>query len=333
MSAAGVWTGLGDSVFLAGVGDRDRDPPRVALTVAGGAAVGLVAATCCLLLVLVAYAILIGEGARGLEGLSDAAQALGEATTPTAGQAVLMLVMAAAVDAVFWVVFVAFAAVIVAQPLIAYVTAAVRIRWRLLAVAGALSAAAMAPMVVAERLLSAPGSPPPFLAISPFLGERLAYVAAALLLVPAAAAAEELFFRGWLLRQLGAFLRRPLPLIATTALSFSALHFDFAPDVFLTRALMGAGFAYMTLRLGGIEFSTGAHAVNNLLIVLFLQPLNLDQSAGPNITAFSLIEDLFLVGGYVLITELVARSPAMRWLAGLRLEEVSPSRTISARFG
>ena len=34
---------------------------------------------------------------------------------------------------------------------------------------------------------------------------------------------------------------------------------------------MGAGFAYMTLRLGGIEFSTGVHAANNLLIVLFIQ--------------------------------------------------------------
>jgi membrane protease YdiL (CAAX protease family) len=190
----------------------------------------------------------------------------------------------------------------------------------------------ISPLVAAERLLDPQGGAPPFLAVSTLPLDRIAYGLSALLLIPAAAA-EELLFRGWLLRQAGAFLRRPLPLVAVSALTFSALHFDFAPDAFLTRAVMGAGFAYMTLRLGGIEFSAGAHAVNNLMIVLFLQPLDINPGGRADLSNFSIVEDLVLIGGYVLITELVARSTVLRRLAGVRERELSPAPRISTRFG
>jgi hypothetical protein len=121
-------------------------------------------------------------------------------------------------------------------------------------------------------------------------------------------------------------------MIGATSLAFSALHFDFSPDAFLTRALMGAGFAYMTLRLGGVEAAAGAHAVNNILIMLFLQPLAPDPQAGAEGSAFWPAEDVALVGGYGLITELVARLPGLRRLAGVRLAEVSPSQDVSAHF-
>ena len=331
MSAPGVWTGLTDSAFLAGAPDRERDPGRLAATLIGGLALGFVAATCLLLLVLVAYAILTGQGARGLSGLGEVWRAFGDPQAAAPGLTVIRLIGLTSVDAVFWVVFVAFAALIVGHPLIAYLTSASHLRWRLLVVGMALAAAVMGPLVAAERLMTVDGPAPPFLSVSPLIGDRFAYALSSLLLIPAAAA-EELFFRGWLLRQTGVFLRRPFTLIAVTALMFSALHLDFTPDAFLARTVMGAGFAYMTLRLGGIEFSTGAHAINNIMIVLFLQPLSADQAAGADISAYSLLEDLALVGGYVLITELVARSSALRWLAGVRPEEISPTRDISAHF-
>src|SRR5271165_1086459 len=118
-----------------------------------------------------------------------------------------------------------------------------------------------------------------------------------------------------MLRQTGAFARRPVMLIAVTSLTFSALHFDFNPGAFLTRALMGAGFAYMTLRLGGVEFSTGAHAANNILIVLFAEPLTLKTLAEPSkLTLGSFAEDAALIVGYIVITEAVARlAPLRRW--------------------
>lgn len=331
MSAPGVWAGLTDSAFLAGIDDREREPARLVTIVFGGLVLGLVAAVCGLLLVMIAYAILIGEGTRGAAVLGEVARAVADPQVVGPGLSVLRLVLATAVDGVFLVVFVAFAAVMVHRPLHIYVTAAPRIRWRLLAVAMALSAAAMAPVVVAEHLLIAGGAAPPVLGVSPLPGDRIAYALSALLLLPAAAA-EELFFRGWLLRQTGAFLRRPAMLIGVTSLTFSALHLDFNPDAFLTRALMGAGLAYMTLRLGGIEFSAGVHAVNNMLIVLFLQPLSLQQTQEAGVSAFSLIEDLALIGGYVLITEAVARFEPLRRLAGVRIAEVSRPQDFSAHF-
>ena len=330
MIATGVWAGLAESVFVGGVGERERDPARLTMTLIGGVALGAIAATCGMILVMVAYALFLGEGARGLEGLGDAGKALSDARLNSPVLTVMRLITATAVDGVFLVVFVAFAAALARQPLHVYVTAAAQIRWRLLAAGLLFSAAAMAPVVVADRLLAGGGATAlPVLAVSSGAGERLAYVASSLLLLPAAAA-EELFFRGWLLRQASAFLRRPAILIAATALTFSTLHFDFNPDAFLTRALMGAGFAYMTLRLGGIEFSTGAHAVNNIVIVLFVQPLAFDAGAASDMSALSLAEDAALIGGYVLITELVARLPALRRLAGVRLDEVSGGGGVTA---
>jgi uncharacterized protein len=332
LSAGGVWTGLSDSAFLAGTSERERDPAHIAGGVIGGGLVGLVAAVCGMLLALACFAILTGQGARGIAGLADLAEGLRSGAAPAVSSQMLTIVLAAGVDGVFMLTFVAVAALVAGLPLIAYVTCAPRVRWRLFLLSLALAAAMMSPLVAAERLLDPQGGAPPFLAVSTLPLDRIAYGLSALLLIPAAAA-EELLFRGWLLRQAGAFLRRPLPLVAVSALTFSALHFDFAPDAFLTRAVMGAGFAYMTLRLGGIEFSAGAHAVNNLMIVLFLQPLDINPGGRADLSNFSIVEDLVLIGGYVLITELVARSTVLRRLAGVRERELSPAPTISTRFG
>jgi membrane protease YdiL (CAAX protease family) len=131
---------------------------------------------------------------------------------------------------------------------------------------------------------------------------------------------------------LAAFTRRPGVLIVVTALAFAAAHFDFAPDAFLTRALMGAGFAYMTLRLGGIELSTGAHAANNILILLFIEPRTVKASAGHAVAAGIGLGDLVLVASYLLITEAVVRIAPLRQWAGVRPAEIAPP-TLAQRFG
>jgi hypothetical protein len=77
---------------------------------------------------------------------------------------------------------------------------------------------------------------------------------------------------------------------------------------------MGAGFVYMTLRLGGVEFSTGAHAANNILIVLFIQPLSLKPTPSTGVSADSLFQDVFLLASYVIMAEVAARwAPLRRW--------------------
>jgi hypothetical protein len=292
--------------------------------VIAGACVGLVASIACWILVLVPYTLIVGLGREGLMGLGKVALMFKDADAHDLGITVLRLAESTATDGAFPLAFVALAATITSRPFQHYVTAAKSIRWRLVLVGLGLTFVAMAPLVIASRL-SASGAPPaPILDIAPTIGGRLVYVLAALLLIPSAAA-EELMFRGWLMRQLAAFTRSPVMLIFATAVAFSAAHFDFSPDAFLTRTLMGAGFAYMTLRLGGIELSTGAHAANNILFILFIEPLNptVTSQAG-GLPAGVLIGDVILVMGYVAIAEAAARYAPLRHWAGVDEVDITP---------
>ena len=323
MSGPGVWAGLAESTFLADIDARDRDPMRLLASVIGGFVVGFVAAMACWILVLVPFTIAVGRGGDVFKGVGEVALMLQDFPKGGLTFNLLRLVVATATDGTFLVAFVALAAILAKRPFLAYVTVAAKVRWRLLAAGLALSVLAMAPLIAADRLLAPDGLAIPILAISPGPVGRLAYGLSALLLIPAAAA-EELLFRGWLLRQTAAFTRRPAMLVVFTALVFSALHFDFAPGALLTRALMGAGFAYMTLRLGGIEFSTGVHAANNILIVLFIEPLTLQNAgASSDLSLGALLEDVALIAGYIVITEAVVRVAPMRRWAGVRLEELA----------
>jgi hypothetical protein len=288
----------------------------------------MVAATACWILVLVPYTFLVGLGHQGLIGLGKVAVMFQDPDAHDLGVSILRLVAATGTDGVFPLAFVALAATITNRHFQKYVTSAPRVRWRLVLMGLGLAGFALSPLLLAQWA-SAPG-PLPMLAIAPdFLG-RSAYGLAALLLIPAAAA-EELMFRGWLLRQIAAFTRKPGMVIGSTAVLFSAAHLDFTPDAFLNRALMGAGFAYMTLRLGGIELATGAHAANNLLIVLFIEPLTLQSPGRGDLSAVAWLSDIILLAGYVVITEAVARiAPLRRW-AGVRASEVAPEGG-AARF-
>jgi membrane protease YdiL (CAAX protease family) len=331
MNAPDTWAGLADSAFLSGSAERERDPARILCAIAGGAVLGLAAAMAGLLLVMIPYTLLIGEGTRGLTGLGDALRTLTDPRVAGLGVTTARLAVAAASDGMFLLVFVTVAAVMAVRPLHDYVTVAPRVRWRLLALAMGLAFVGMSPLVLLERMITPVDPTPPFLGVSPALGDRILYALSTLLLVPAAAA-EELFFRGWLLRQTAAFLRRPLILVVGPALIFSTLHFDFNPDAFLARTLMGAGFAYMTLRLGGIEFSSGVHAMHNMMIVLFLQPLTFEPAAEGDLTLSALVWDLGLLAGYVAMTEAVARTPLLRWLGGIAPAELSRVDRISEHF-
>ncbi len=89
-----------------------------------------------------------------------------------------------------------------------------------------------------------------------------------------AAAAEEVAFRGVLLRLTALVIRHPLILCLINGLLFSALHLDPDPVGFVARALSGAIWTWAALRLGGLEFATGAHLANNLLISLVWAPMS-----------------------------------------------------------
>jgi membrane protease YdiL (CAAX protease family) len=325
MTGKGIVAGLADSAFIADLDARDRLPVPIVATLAAGPLVAFVAALAAMVFVLATFTLLSGHGQEGLDGLKRTILALKDPGAPTLANQTLELFLDGSVNGVVALAFVAVAAAFAHRPLHRYLTAAPQVRWRLLAIGLVLSALVLAPVLIFDRLVSGAGHPLPLMTMSPNVLARLAYAATSLLFVPAAAA-EEIFFRGWCLRQFAAFSRRPLYTIVGTALVFSALHFDFNPDSFLTRTLMGMGFAYMTLRLGGIEFSTAVHATNNILIILFVAPITLQPAGqGTNITIESLAVDIAIVVGYLAITEVVARSATIRRWAGVRTSELSPT--------
>ena len=76
-------------------------------------------------------------------------------------------------------------------------------------------------------------------------------------------------FRGYLLQQVGAFTRRIWLVLLINGVIFALFHLEFDPGALAARALLGAVFAWATLRLGGLEFGIGAHAAQNLGVALF----------------------------------------------------------------
>ncbi|HEY5105875.1 MAG TPA: type II CAAX endopeptidase family protein [Caulobacteraceae bacterium] len=352
MSERGVVAGLADSAFLAGLGARDKSPWRIALTLVGGLVVGAIAALAGFILAWTIYMVLTGYWREGLAGLQHVAVALKAADGKDLKSALLVMVTAVTTNGPFALAFVGLASILAGHRFWDYVSAAPAVRWRLLLAGLVLSVIVVAPVMAVDRLFSPQAITAPFLAVSPKAAGRAIYILAAIALLIPAAAAEEIIFRGWLLRQLAAFSRSPAILIVTTGVLFSVVHLlpehatfssflsDLArnivanPGALLDRTLMGGGFAYMTLRLGGIEFSTGAHAANNILIVLFIEPLTLKTvaSAG-DLSMASLLEDVALVLGYILITEAVARiAPLRRW-TGVQAAEISSPTLGAASIG
>lgn len=320
MGVLSVWRGLGASAFLADISPRDREPARIAAVIVAGACVGLVASVACWILILVPYTVYVGYGREGMLGLGKAALRFEDNHFQGVGITLVRLVASTATDGAFPLAFVSLAAVMTSRPFQHYVTSAPRVRWRLLILGLFLSFVVIAPLLITAELANPTAGRPSLMSLTPHLARRALYVVAALLLVPSAAA-EELMFRGWLMRQVAAFTKNPALLVFATAIAFSAAHFDFTPDAFLARVVMGAGFAYMALRLGGLELAVGAHAANNILFILFVAPFSLRERAAPG----PWFGDFGLVAGYILITEAVVRiGPLRRW-AGLADAEVSPT--------
>ncbi|MBP6545390.1 MAG: CPBP family intramembrane metalloprotease [Phenylobacterium sp.] len=155
------------------------------------------------------------------------------------------------------------------RPLRSWITVAPRFRWSVLAWgAGAGVIAIMVLNLISVFVPQGPGEAPILDAGEP-LTQRLVYLAACGLGFLIAAWAEEVVFRGYLLQQVGAFTRRIWLVLLINGVIFALFHLEFDPGALAARALLGAVFAWATLRLGGLEFGIGAHAAQNLGVALF----------------------------------------------------------------
>jgi membrane protease YdiL (CAAX protease family) len=108
------------------------------------------------------------------------------------------------------------------------------------------------------------------------------------LLLPAQTWAEEFFFRGWVLNWAST-----LPLFSQVFISgivFAWPHMgnpEAATDTTLALSayfLLGAGWAYVSLRSGGIELAMGAHLANNAFSLL---AVGYDDAALPTAAVFT----------------------------------------------
>ena len=90
------------------------------------------------------------------------------------------------------------------------------------------------------------------------------------LLVPFQAAAEEYIFRGLIMQTIGAWVRPvPVAIVVSTVL-FTIGHTQYEIWGALSVAVMGAGFAIVTWRTGGLEAAIALHVVNNVIALLLL---------------------------------------------------------------
>lgn len=84
-----------------------------------------------------------------------------------------------------------------------------------------------------------------------------------LLLVPVQAATEEYLYRGVLLQSVGAWVRFAPVTIVVSAVLFGVSHAYDGWGI-LTVMVMGVGFAFVTIRTGGLEAGIAMHTVNNV---------------------------------------------------------------------
>lgn len=316
---------LSQSAFIADLTTREKSLWRVTVTVLVAIVAGIPIALIVGVIASVVFGAVSGLFQGDLRTIARHVSALLDPNHVSLTSSLGIMFLVVATNGALALTLVGVAALLTGRRLKNYVSVAPRIRWRLLACGLALSALAIAPTVLVSEALDPHPPVPPLLTMAADWPTRLGYALACIALLVPAAAAEELVFRGWLLRETAALTRAPWVLMAVNGVLFSAVHGQFEPSAFLLRALMGAGFVYMTLRLGGIEFSTGAHAANNIIIVLFIQPLTTALPPPQPMTWTDPLQDGYLLVSYVVLTEVVLRwAPLRRW-TGAGLGEHPPA--------
>lgn len=315
MAIAAIFEAMRASRFLADLTSYDRDARRLAVAVPVGvlaavAAAVLGAASACLLVMVVVSGLDGAPAAAALFAVFDQ-----PARAETEGLASLFLLsVLAGVNGAAALAFVAVSAGLSHRPIRGYAVVGGVFRTRLLVAGLVLVGAIMVALVIAAASLGAGAPTPPILALASTSLGRATYAGFAIMLLVIAAAAEEIVFRGWLLKHAGAFTRSPVILMAVNGLLFALIHFDPNPGAFLIRAAMGAGLTWMTLRTGGIELAIGAHAANNIVILLLLRPLSLTPEALHPFQLTSLVGAVGIGAGYALLAEAVVRWPIVtRW--------------------
>lgn len=320
-TASEVFQALRHPAFPGRIDGRDRNVLWFLLTFILAVAAGAVLAVICFIAATIIF-FLINVASGGTEGAKTALEhVMALVQNPPdrldLKDSITAFVLLAAINTPLAAGAVLVAALMGRKPFRMFLTAAPRFRWRLLGAAMVMLPVLFVPLFLLGSLIEPMRGGMPILSVSPDVFGRLIYLLAAFAILIPAAWAEEIVFRGWLLRQSIAFFRDPwIPLVLNGVL-FALAHTNPNLDDSLQLGLMGVAFAYMSLRLGGIEFAVGAHAINNILIVLFFQPLTLTPAEAHPFSIVTALGSVLVPGACVLATEIVLRNPRLRAWTGV----------------
>ena len=297
------------SPLVGNIQPTEKSPWRAPLGALLGVVAGAVAAMIAAGIVIGVYALLAATAGQNPEqALTDLMES--KAATVTFGVAIAAVATIAAANAALGYTLAALAGLMVRQKLKTYITAAARFRWRHLLIGMALTPVVFAPLAFAALALGldigADPRGPPVLALTDGLAQQLTYLFACTTLLLLAASVEEVVFRGWLLRQLTAWIGRPWIAALLASVLFAAVHVPQEATGWAALTLMGLSFSYMALRLGGVEFAIGAHAAHNAMIILFLQPMSFDPTY-PAVRPGDFLFTVLMCAGYLAIAEGLAR--------------------------
>ncbi len=142
-----------------------------------------------------------------------------------------------------------------------------RLRWAWLV----LCTVVLLPLWIAYILVTESlDGPTPELAPEPGWAVMLVLV---LLTTPLQSAGEEYLFRGWVMQNIGAWIRRPnLALWASIVVSatvFALAHTSFDVWILLDLGIFATAAVVLTWRTGGLEAAIVMHAVNNVVAMSF----------------------------------------------------------------
>ncbi|QEO10266.1 CPBP family intramembrane glutamic endopeptidase [Protaetiibacter larvae] len=135
------------------------------------------------------------------------------------------------------------------------------------------------------------------------------------LLAPLQSAAEEYIFRGLAMQAIGAWVRPVWVAIVVSTVIFTAGHVQYELWGMLSVAVMGAGFAIVTWRTGGLEAAIALHVINNVLSLGLLTTglLGTTQMSSEGSTPLTpLLQAVFTAGYLLWVDRLAARRGLVR---------------------
>lgn len=298
-------TEFADAV-LANSSSRERNPLRILLWLVLTAIFSVVW--------LVAVALTIGAAASDILPFLSAGEAIPESPGRLRQETVFMVLvslsLAGAAAAALLAAKIAFK-----RTARSYLKPAAPFRWSLLLLgAGVFSILAVVTIAMDPLVTGEPFDPPIFDGTYPF-ADRLLYGGAAVLLLLIAASAEEVIFRGVLTQVSGAFTRKVMILAVINGLLFSAIHLDFDPASFVSRAILGAAFTWTVLRTGGLELAIGAHTANNLMIAWFAGTISeaADVSRTPP-PVYTLIDAAVCIALVAIVIVIARKERVQSWI-------------------